>query len=126
MLPSVIHRVEERLAEETPKPVADKLWAATFILMGLQYPAEVARQLLQGVMGMKESVTYQAIIEEGRAKGVAQGMSKTLLRQGRKRFGPPSEATVAAIEAITDLNRLEALSERLLDVSSWDELLAGG
>jgi hypothetical protein len=47
------------------------------------------------------------------------------LRQGRKRFGPPDTATKTAIEAITDLARLETLTERLLDVTSWQELLGG-
>lgn len=70
---------------------------------------------------MKESDTYMEIIEEGEAIGVP----KTLLRQGRKRFGPPDTATKTAIEAITDLARLETLTERLLDVTSWQELLGG-
>jgi hypothetical protein len=30
-----------------------------------------------------------------------------------------------AIEAIANVKRLEELSDRLLDVSSWEELLAG-
>ena len=47
-----------------------------------------------------------------------------LLRQGTIRFGPPAPQTQAAIEAITAIERLELLSERLLDVESWDELLA--
>jgi predicted transposase YdaD len=42
----------------------DSLWTATFILMGLEYDQAVARQLLRGVRIMKESVTYQAILEE--------------------------------------------------------------
>lgn len=47
-----------------------------------------------------------------------------LLLQGHKRFGPPDEPTSATIQAIGDLQRVETLAERLLDVSSWDELLA--
>ena len=46
-----------------------------------------------------------------------------LLRLGRKRFGAPHARTVAALEAITDLAQLEELNERLLDASSWEELL---
>jgi hypothetical protein len=48
-----------------------------------------------------------------------------VLRQGTKRFGPPPADRRAAIKALTDLERLEALTDRLLDVESWDELLAG-
>ena len=47
------------------------------------------------------------------------------LRQYQK-FGVPSEPQVAALRAIADLARLEALAERLLDVNTRDELLAGG
>lgn len=66
---------------------------------------------------MRESTTYQAILaEEARA---------ILFRLGAKRFGPPSCQTRDAIEAVTDIEQLEALAVRLLDVENWDELLAG-
>ena len=48
-----------------------------------------------------------------------------LPRPGRKRFGPLSPGAEAALAGITAIERLEALSERLLDVESWAELLAG-
>jgi hypothetical protein len=48
---------------------------------------------------------------------------RTLLKLGRKRFGPPTEDTVAAVNAITEIDRLDRLIERLDDVKSWDELL---
>lgn len=76
---------------------------------------------------MKESSTYQAILAEGRAEGEAMGRAeearKVLLLLGGKQFGPPDASTRATIEA-ADLERLERWTERLLDVSSWDALLA--
>ena len=48
----------------------------------------------------------------------------TLLRQGARRFGPPASEEQSALETITAIERLEQLSERLLDVESWEELLA--
>jgi predicted transposase YdaD len=76
---------------------------------------------------MRESTAYQAILDEGRAEGEAKGRAeearKLLLRQGHRRFGPPSAVQEAALVAITDLDRLERLSDRLLDVGSWQELL---
>jgi hypothetical protein len=69
---------------------------------------------------MRESVTYMAIIEEG---GI-EALQRTLLRLGRKKFGQPDEAITAAIKSINDLGRLERMAERLLDVSSWPDLLA--
>jgi predicted transposase YdaD len=127
-LPGVIDRMKERIRREAPPDEAGLLWTATYVLMGLRYPENVTEQLLQGVRDMKESVTYQAILAEGRAEGLAQGRAAEaraiLLRIGGKRFGPPSAQTRAAIEGVTSVERLELLTERLLDVESWDELLA--
>src|SRR5713101_3444615 len=57
-------------------------------------------------------------IEEGMEKGMKKGKliasHGILMRQGRKRFGEPDKATVAALNAITDEKRLVELSERLL------------
>ena len=87
---------------------------------------------------MRESSTYQAILAEGEAKGKAEGKAegeaegalkearKLLLALGSQRFGAPSAAVRDTLAGIATLQRLERLSERLLDVESWDELLAIG
>ena len=69
---------------------------------------------------MKDSVTYQAIVEEG----VVKARQEVLLQLGQERFGPPGEATEMAVRGITDPGRLARLIARLLRVSSWQELLA--
>ena len=61
--------------------------------------------------------------EEGYRAGSLEEVRKTLFRLGRKRLGEPPAATVTGLEAIDDLERLEQLSERLLDVGSWEEFL---
>ena len=43
---------------------------------------------------------------------------------GRTKFGEPDERVLTAIEALTDLVHLRSLLLRILDVSSWNELLA--
>lgn len=73
---------------------------------------------------MKESTTYQAILEEGEARAGLKGERRLILMQGTSRFGPPSPQVTAAIEAIDDLDRIERLALRLLEVASWEELLA--
>jgi hypothetical protein len=114
-LPGVIARIRERLGGKRLRPQATRLWTATYVLMGLRYPEALAHRLLQEVLTMEDSVTYQAII--------AQGERKLLLLQGRKRFGePPPEAT-AALEAIKEVPKLEELGVRLFQASSWQELL---
>jgi predicted transposase YdaD len=77
---------------------------------------------------MRESSTYQAILREGWAKGEAEGRvvqaRRMLLLVGRKRLGPPGTEDIATIERITELERIEALVEGALQVTSWDDLLA--
>ena len=75
--------------------------------------------LFQAVLNMRESVTYQAILKEGRLEEAR----KMLLLQGRDRFGEPSAKIVALLNAVTDLGQLEALAIRLLHVKTWEELL---
>jgi hypothetical protein len=69
---------------------------------------------------MRESSGYQLILDEG----FVLEARKLLLRQGRRKFGPPAAEVEATIQAIDDLDRLERMSERLLDVTTWQELLA--
>jgi len=139
-LPGVVRRMAERINDE-PRPRAAKLWTATYLLMGVRYPDDVVNQLLEGIQSMRESSTYQAILKEGRQEGRVEGRQegrvegrqegrvdgeqKLLLRMGTKRFGKPNAATVAAIEALRDIDRLENLGERILDpgIRDWDELL---
>jgi predicted transposase YdaD len=120
-LPGVLRHMDERLRQEAAPALAAKVQAATFILLGLRYPTELIDRLFREVTTMEESGTYQLIVSRGRV----QEARKLLLRLGRVKFGQPAgpEAT-AALEGMTDLERLEALSERLLQVSSWQELLA--
>jgi predicted transposase YdaD len=83
---------------------------------------------------MRESSTYQAIVAEGRREGFEVGREEgrekeartLLLRLGRKRLGPPSRRINSAIKGMTDLQRIEQLTERVLDGTSWDALLDGG
>ncbi|WP_227255080.1 DUF4351 domain-containing protein [Frigoriglobus tundricola] len=80
---------------------------------------------------MEDSTTYQEIFEKGVQMGLEKRMAqenrqlyqKVLLRQGTKRFGDPTPEIAAALEQITDLNRLDHLAERMLDATGWEDLL---
>jgi predicted transposase YdaD len=115
----IVRRIAERLEHEAAPEDRAKLLSAAYVLTGLRVARDVAEQIFQGVRAMKESSTYQAILEEGQA----EALQKTLLRQGRKRFGNPSDAVQAAIHAQADIGRLERMTESLLVVSTWQELL---
>ena len=134
-LPAVVTGMKARIDGQPDRPLAAKLWAATYVLMGLRFERAVIDNVLAGVMQMEESVTYQAILQRGREDGLRQGLQQGLqqgsigearaliLRQGRKKFGPPTAKQEATVNAIADLARLERLSENLLDVTTWGELL---
>jgi hypothetical protein len=120
-LASIIQRLIERFQREAPPERAWRLLTAAYVLTGLLIPDRSAvTQLFRGVQAMRESSTYMGIIEDGQIEEA----KKIILRQGRKRFGPPSEGVVATVNALQNLERLESLSDRLLDVDTWEELLA--
>ncbi len=130
-LPRIIDQMKQRLSARRVRPLAAKIWAAAYILLGLRHTPALAAQLFRGVMSMKESSTYQAILAEGRAEGQREGMTtgavaeaKKLLRVvGDDAFGPPDKQTAARIEQLNDLTRLEELARRLRTARSWQELL---
>src|SRR6185369_10809120 len=100
-------------------------------------------QLFRGVVSMKESSTYQAILKEGREEGLAEGRAegrvegrmegqtfgavaeakKVLRLLGDEAFGAPNARNTAAIERLDDLTQLEELLKRVRTASSWQELL---
>jgi predicted transposase YdaD len=137
-LPEVLTAVARRLKQEADPESMATLWAATKVLMGLNYPEERVEELTQGVTdmilgirGIEESSVYRAIHAKGRAEGEAEGeargraegIAEVVLRIGAKRLGPPDERVQAAILAITDRERLDRLTDRVTEASTWEELL---
>jgi predicted transposase YdaD len=120
----VIRRMKERLSGARPPRRAADIWAATYVLLGLRYSQEFAHALFEEVLGMEQSVTYQAIVRRGREEGRAEEARRFLLLLGESKFGVPDATTRGEIESIDDLGRLEELGVRLINVSSWQELLA--
>lgn len=79
---------------------------------------------------MKESSTYQAILEEGRVEGRAEGQIQGALAEARKvlrllgeeAFGSPDVRISAFIERLDDLAQLEGFLKRMRTAGSWQEL----
>jgi predicted transposase/invertase (TIGR01784 family) len=97
--------------------------AAAYVLAGLRCEEAVIAEVIRRDV-MRESVTYQAILREGREEGREEGrqaMAYAICRQLTKRFGSLPETVLSAI-AVLPLSALEALSEALLDFASLDEL----
>jgi predicted transposase YdaD len=141
-LPEVLTAIAQRLRREATPEQTATIWKATTILLSLRYRREqiegVVREVSTmslGIRGIEESWLYQDYfkqgVAEGRAEGMAEGMAEgvlarareDLLRLGRKKLGPPTESAEAEIAALEDLERLSSLLDRILDVSTWDELL---
>ncbi len=75
---------------------------------------------------MRESDTYQAILEEGRMEGRVEGQLKeavrALLLVGTPRFGEPDAAVVRRIENEARLEQLEEWLRHVTQVESWTDL----
>lgn len=134
---AVVTALEGRIGGEAPLEQARTLWASTYLLCGLRFSPAMADILLaKAVAQMKESATYQAILaqglaegrEVGRAEGTLDGrlqeVRTLVLRLGTRRLGIPEAGVGDRLEAITELAVLEGLADRLLEVESWQELLA--
>jgi predicted transposase YdaD len=120
-VPRVLREMKHRLERRRDPERDSRLWTAVYVLMGLRFERQVSEALLTEVIGMEESTTYQYIVQKGRIEEAR----KILLRQGRQRFGTPAgKRARTALAAIDDLDRLEALTDRVLSAESWTELLA--
>lgn len=68
-------------------------------------------------------------LKEGRQEGEGMGRVREAQRflrlLGMRRFDPPNSAIDAVLEAIDDVDRLEALGVRIVepDLQGWDDLL---
>ena len=115
-LPVLMERMANRLQNEIADPQKlSMLWQMTSILSSLRYDQEMILPLMEKAMSVikvEDFVSYR------------NGIRETILRQGAKKFGTPDGEIISALEAITRPDRLRVISERLLDVNSWQELLA--
>ncbi len=85
---------------------------------------------------MEESDTYQAILEAGAIRQAR----KMVLQLGQEKFGPAGDDVLRALQldrspldqindivmarkSMEELERLARLRERIVDVSSWQDLL---
>ena len=75
---------------------AKELGTIMDVVLGLRYDRELTKHLKEKIMNMidlRESHGYQLILEEGEAKGKAEGrfdaLRDIIMRQGKKKFGKP-------------------------------------
>jgi hypothetical protein len=118
-LPGLVNELHERWSR-LPRREASDLASATSILMGLRFDRALIQRLFREVAMVKESVIYQDILQEGRLDQAR----RVLIRHGSKRFGAAPAEVRAAVAAITDLDRLERMFDRVAEVDGWAAVLA--
>ncbi|MFO0823723.1 MAG: hypothetical protein U0792_11500 [Gemmataceae bacterium] len=103
------------------------------MLCWLRYePSQIEALYRNLSMTLEDSTTYQLIFGRGEARGEVLGEARgrvaeaqaLVLSLGAKRFGPAPAKFETALRAITDLERVERIANRLLDATDWNDLLA--
>jgi predicted transposase YdaD len=79
------------------------------------------------VREMRESTTFQGILDEGRMEGRKEGREAGLREAipfvGELCFGPPDESVRRAVEAVHDIDQLKSLLRRARSAGDWSKLL---
>ena len=81
--------------------------------------------MIEGLEVIEDLMRDSGKIAQYEAVAEAKGIRETLFRLGRKRFGEPTTEAVQQLTAITSVETLQQLAERLLEVENWEELLVG-
>ncbi|HZZ77051.1 MAG TPA: hypothetical protein VFE62_00950, partial [Gemmataceae bacterium] len=119
-LPDVIERMATRLQNEVADvPKLAMLWKTTAILADMCYDQDVILPLMRKAMTMVKLEDFPSY-----TKGEIKSARRLILLIGKKMIGDPDPQTVAALEAINNLDRLDRMANRLPDVKSWQELLS--
>jgi hypothetical protein len=119
-LPEILRRINDRLNGEAAPELNDALWNSTYKLSGIYLDRDNVRSLFDRYRIMKDSMTYQATLEDGRIEEA----QRVLIRLGTKQNGPPDETSRSMITAIEDRDRLERMCDAILTAKSWLELLS--
>lgn len=122
-IPATLVRVAEQAAEAGgPPDHAAKLVVAALVLAGMHTDRDSLRTVIQRFSTMEEKNAAIELFEEW---GAVKALKRTLLSQGRSKFGEPTPDQDQALRVIEDMGRLDRLTVRLLKVKSWDALLKG-
>jgi hypothetical protein len=122
-VPDLVRRVSLRATRESEPDVSGRLLTAVGILLTMRYGNVATNDLLSQFPEIRDMAPFKKFLDDGRAEGRAEEARAALLRHGQKKFAAaPTSKQVAFVNSITDLDRLHSLSDRLLDVSTWDDL----
>ncbi len=75
---------------------------------------------MQSIVEMTDSVEWQKIFRSGKV----EGERSILMRQATQRFGTPPDAILNRFRSIDNADELDRLALKLLNSSSWEDLLS--
>ncbi|CAN1211491.1 DUF4351 domain-containing protein [Tumidithrix helvetica PCC 7403] len=121
-----LRSVARRIEEISDRKVQSNVAASTYVLAGLVLEKQLIQRLLRSDI-MKESVTYQEILAEGKQKGLQQGLQQgqivMLLRLLTHKFGKVSPRVKSRLAKLS-VSQLEDLAEAVLDFETVADLNA--
>ena len=133
-LTSTAFQVRDRLSLVEVPSLRETLQRAMTLLLNLRYDKMTIDDLVHslGMRSLEESHGYQAWVNFGHERGVKVGQVQGRTEEARRiihklgtdKFGTPSMLASDKLRAISDLEILEEMADRLLKVNSWDELLS--
>ncbi len=127
-LEPLIDRMGERIRREVQdRNQQGSLWTATEVLMGLRYEPAVVEPLMQRVMTMEESATYQAIVRRGVNQGVLEGKIQTLREVieevAAEKFGTLPPEFNRRLATIQDPELLRKIRRKVSGAETWQAIL---
>ncbi len=97
--------MDEWFLKECQESEVALFWASTEILAGLKFSANVVTPLIPRRDQMRESTTYQAILEEGSP----QEAKALVLSLGKRCLGEPTQEALAKIQSAQSTEWLREL-----------------
>ncbi len=121
---NLLEQVASQVARIEDVQQQENIAACTFILAGLRFDEPLINQLLTTDI-MRESVTYQQILREGRQEGRQEGKKEgelaLIIRLLNRRFGAITPQIAERLQLLS-IPQLEDLAEVLLDFSAVTDL----
>lgn len=121
---ALLQSIAKQIKQVNDDYLRGNLLSQTNFLAGLRFDAKLINLLLKENF-MRESVTYQAVLQEGREEGILQGIHQgrieTILQLLTRRIGKTDRKTRNRINKLS-ATELEKFTEALLEFASPEDV----
>ena len=130
-LGELVQRFADRVAAEVPSvETQNVLLTGSYILMGMRYDKDTIHPLFHGIQKMRESSTYQAILEEGLEEGLELGREEgeiasrqqDVLDLLEERSGAVPTDVAARVRGCRDAARLRTVLRQCVRIAAAADL----